>query len=46
VAGVFKLHGHPILAGLVLRAKGPNSLGQVIVEHETQWLGCLRVKPG
>ena len=44
VAGVFKVKGQPVMAGLVLRAAEPNSLGQTIVEEEHQWLGCLRVR--
>jgi len=44
VAGVFKVKGQPVMAGLVLRAAGANSLGQTIVEEEHQWLGCLRVR--
>jgi hypothetical protein len=44
VAGVFKHQGVPIMLGLVLRAAGPNSLGQVVVNTENEWLGCLRVK--
>jgi hypothetical protein len=44
VAGVFKVNGQPVMAGLVLRAAGPNSLGQTIIETEHQWLGCLRVR--
>jgi hypothetical protein len=44
VAGVFKLKGQPVMAGLVLRADKPNSLGQTVIEEEHQWLGCLRVK--
>jgi hypothetical protein len=44
VAGVFKLKGQPLMAGLVLRAAAPNSLGQTIIETEHQWLGCLRVR--
>jgi hypothetical protein len=46
VAGVFKLKGQPVMAGLVLRAALPNSLGQTVIEEEHQWLGCLRVKWG
>ncbi len=38
--------GQPLMAGLILRAQSPNSVGQTIIEHETQWLGCLRVKVG
>ena len=44
VAGMFKVKGQPVMAGLVLRAAGPNSLGQTIIEEEHQWLGCLRVR--
>jgi hypothetical protein len=44
VAGVFKVKGQPVMAGLVLRAAEPNSLGQTIIEEEYQWLGCLRVR--
>jgi hypothetical protein len=44
VAGVFKAHGEPVMAGLVLRAAKPNSLGQTIIDTEHQWLGCLRVR--
>jgi hypothetical protein len=44
VAGVFKLKGQPIMAGLIVRAASPNSLGQTVIETEHQWLGCLRVR--
>ncbi|MBN1394217.1 MAG: hypothetical protein JW959_04285 [Pirellulales bacterium] len=44
VAGVVKVAGEPVMAGLVLRAAVPNSIGQTIVDAEHQWLGCLRVK--
>jgi len=43
-AGVFKFHARPVMAGLILRAAAPNSLGQFIIETEHQWLGCLRVR--
>ena len=46
VAGIVKLQGQPLMAGLILRAESSNSLGQVVVDREEQWLGCLRVKPG
>jgi hypothetical protein len=46
MAGVFKLEGQPVMAGLVFRAAEPNSLGQTIIESEHQWLGCLRVRWG
>jgi len=44
VAGVFKIKGQPVMAGLVLRAAQPNSLGQTVIDEEHKWLGCLRVK--
>jgi hypothetical protein len=44
VAGMFKFQGKPVMAGLVLRAAKPNSLGQTIIDAEYQWLGCLRVR--
>jgi hypothetical protein len=43
VAGIFKHEGTPIMLGLVLRAAASNSLGQVVVNAEHEWLGCLRV---
>jgi hypothetical protein len=43
-AGIFKVQGQPIMAGLVFRAAQPNSFGQTIVDSEDKWLGCLRVK--
>lgn len=46
VAGIVKIGDEPIMAGLVLRAATPNSLGQTVVDAEHQWLGCLRVKWG
>ncbi len=46
VAGVVKVGQQPVMAGLVLRAAAPNSLGQTVVDAEHQWLGCLRVKWG
>ena len=44
MAGVFKIKGKPLMAGLVFFAAQPNSLGQTIIEAEHQWLGCLRVR--
>ena len=44
MAGVFKIKGKPVMAGLIFRAAEPNSLGQTIIESEHQWLGCLRVR--
>ncbi len=46
VAGIFKVQNQPVVAGLILRAAEPNNFGQVIIEAEHQWLGCLRVTRG
>jgi len=46
VAGIVKLQGQPLMAGLILRAESSNSLGQIVIDREEKWLGCLRVKPG
>ena len=46
VAGIFKYEGIPLMIGLVLRAAAPNSLGQVVVNAQHEWLGCLRVRHG
>ena len=43
VAGVFKIEGQAIMAGLVLRTEAPGSLGQQVIDSEEKWLGCLRV---
>ena len=45
-AGIVKLHGQRLMVGLILRAASSNSLGQVVIDREENWLGCLRVKPG
>jgi hypothetical protein len=44
VAGVFKVDGQPMMAGLVMTAETPANIGQIVVERETQWLDFLRVK--
>jgi purine-cytosine permease-like protein len=44
VAGIFMHDGVPIMIGLVLRAAAANSLGQIVVNTEHEWLGCLRVR--
>ena len=44
VAGVFRIEDQPVMAGLVLCATRPNSLGQTTIASEHQWLGCLRVR--
>ncbi len=43
-AGVFKIEGQPVMAGLIFRAAGPTSLGQMIVEREAQWFDILRIQ--
>jgi hypothetical protein len=44
-AGLVKVRGQPVMAGLLMFSRQPNSIGQMIVEHETKWLDILRVKP-
>jgi hypothetical protein len=44
IAGRFEIGGQNILAGLVLCAAGPNSLGQFVIERPGQWLDLLRVR--
>jgi hypothetical protein len=44
LAGVFKVGGQPMMAGLVMRAAEPNSIGQEIVENEGQWRTRLQIK--
>ncbi len=43
-AGIFKIEGQPLTAGLVMRAETTTNLGQMIVEREAQWLDLLRIK--
>ncbi|MBI2827547.1 MAG: hypothetical protein HYX69_22970 [Planctomycetia bacterium] len=42
IAGRFLADGQPWLAGMILRAAGPNNLSQATLEHEPQWLEILR----
>jgi hypothetical protein len=44
LAGVAKIRGQAVMAGLVVRAELANSFGQTLVEQETKWLDILRVK--
>jgi hypothetical protein len=44
VAGRFETGKQNLLAGLVLRAAAPNSLGQLEIERPGQWLDLLRVR--
>lgn len=46
VAGRFDIGEGHLLAGLVCRAAKPNSLGQVVVQHEGLWNDVLRVRQG
>ncbi len=43
-AGIFKIEGQPLMAGLILRSSQPTSHGQQVVDSPDGWLGCLRVK--
>jgi hypothetical protein len=43
-AGAVKFRGKTLMIGLVFRAAAPNSLGQVILDSEEKWLGCLQVR--
>jgi hypothetical protein len=44
IAGRFETGGQSVLAGLVLCADKPNSLGQFVIERPGQWLDLLRVR--
>jgi hypothetical protein len=43
-AGVFKIEGQPVMAGLIFRAAAPTTLGQMIIQRETQWFDILRIQ--
>lgn len=43
-AGRFTVGEQQLLAGLVVCADVPNSYGATIVEHDGQWVNCLRVR--
>ena len=43
-AGLLKIEGQAIMAGMVLRTESTSSHGQEIIESEEKWLACLRVK--
>ncbi len=43
-AGVCKIEGQPVMAGLLFRTEGPSSHGQDIVEDNAQWLSLLQIK--
>ena len=42
-AGVFKIEGQPLMAGLVFRAAAPTNLGQMIIE-QAEWFDILRIQ--
>ena len=44
IAGKFSSGSIPFVAGLICRSATANSLGQIIVEREGQWLDILRVR--
>ena len=44
VAGVVKIRGQSLVAGLVLRTAQPTSHGQEIIDLEGKWLSMLRVQ--
>jgi len=44
MAGVFKIGGQSMMAGLILRAAEPNGIGQEVVELEGQWRARLQIK--
>ena len=44
VAGKFTADEVPFVIGLICRAASSNSIGQIIVEREGQWLDILRVR--
>jgi hypothetical protein len=43
-AGVFKIEGQPLMAGLVFLAAAPTTIGQMIIEREAQWFDILRIQ--
>jgi hypothetical protein len=42
-AGVMKIEGQAVMAGMVFRTQEPSAHGQEIIESEEQWLRILRV---
>ena len=43
-AGLMKIEGQAVMAGLVFRTADPSAHGQEIIDSEEQWLRILRVK--
>ncbi len=44
IVGRLSLGERQFLIGMVCTSGSPNSLGQVVIEHEGQWLNTLRVR--
>ena len=44
VAGRLESSDYSLLIGLLLRAADKNSLGQIVIERETQWLDLFRIR--
>jgi len=43
-AGIFKIEGQPLMAGLIMRTESTSSHGQEVIDAPERWLACLRVK--
>ena len=43
-AGLVKIEGQPLMAGMVLRTESTSSHGQEIIDAEEKWLSILRAK--
>ena len=43
-AGLMKIEGQAVMAGMVFRTADPSAHGQEIIDSEEQWLRILRVK--
>jgi hypothetical protein len=44
IAGRFEADGQRFLAGLICTAAAPNSLGQIMIQHDGMWLDVLRIR--
>jgi hypothetical protein len=44
LAGKLQLGNRLFLVGLACRAAQPNGLGQIVIQHEGQWLDILRIR--
>jgi hypothetical protein len=43
-AGVFKIEGQPLMAGMIFRAAAPTHLQQSVIEREAKWFDVLRIQ--